>query len=88
MRAKEDGIAEPKAKPCRPHGWKTPEPGDAHLVCETCDRRLSFRDEMTTFKYVSIVSAYEDRNGRIAGERFRATVLAAWAAAGGEAAKR
>ena len=54
MRAEEQAVVEPKAKPCRPHGWKTPEPGDTHLVCEKCDRRLSFREEMTTFKYMSI----------------------------------
>ena len=57
-------------RPCKPHWWCTPEPGDKTLVCDVCRHRLAFAT-MSGDILASIVNGYERRNGPIPAKEFR-----------------
>ena len=62
-------------RPCKPHWWKTPKPGDDGLECDVCGRRLAFAT-MRPDVQRSIISGYAARHGEAAGEVFKRAVWA------------
>ena len=65
-----DAIQKLRGRPCKPHWWRLPVPGDDALVCDECGRRLAFAT-MTGDIRSSIANGFERRHGEEAGAEFR-----------------
>ena len=66
---------------CNPHAWRTPEVGDAALVCDVCEHRLDLARDITPAVQAEIVREYCRHNGPIVGGHFEEALEAALTAA-------
>ena len=66
---------------CNPHAWRTPAVGDAALVCDVCEHRLSLARDVTAEVKAEILGEYRRHNGPIVGGHFEEALEAALAAA-------
>ena len=66
---------------CNPHAWRTPEVGDAALVCDICEHRLDLAHDITPAVQAEIVREYRRHNGPIVGGHFEEALEAALSAA-------
>ena len=66
---------------CNPHAWRTPEVGDAALVCDICEHRLDLARDITPAAQAEIVREYHRHNGPIVGGHFEEALEAALSAA-------
>ena len=54
---------------CSPHAWRTPEVGDAALVCDVCETRLDLERDITPEVRADILRDYRRHHGPIVGGR-------------------
>ena len=66
---------------CNPHAWRTPEVGDAALVCDVCEYRLDLARDITPAVQAEIVREYRRHYGPIVGGHFEEALEAALSAA-------
>ena len=72
---------------CSPHAWRTPEPGDAALVCDVCEHRLDLARDLTAELKAEILLEYRRHHGPIVGGHFEEALEASLAAARQRASK-
>lgn len=72
---------------CNPHAWRTPEAGDAALVCDVCEHRLDLAHDITPEVREDIVREYRRNFGPIVGGHFEEALEAALAAIGKRASE-